>query len=123
MSEVTNNISNTSENYDAQQMIEEVKEGDRKAPDANVDADYEASKQFSVSNIDRTEEGAAAAEAATAPDFEVPSVEESTLPAATTGNPDDYKKMAADANPNTHVGSNVSDDMVQKALEKGSTGK
>ncbi|MBW4694019.1 MAG: hypothetical protein KME27_19920 [Lyngbya sp. HA4199-MV5] len=122
MSEVAGNI-NTSENYDAQQMVEEVKEGDRKVPEANVDADYEASKQFSVSTIDRTEEGAAAAEAATSPDLKVPSVEKSTLPAATTGSPDDYKEMATDANPNAQAGRNVSDDVVQKALEKGNAGK
>lgn len=122
MSEIANNI-DTADNYDAQQMVEEVKTGERKAPEANVDADYEASKQFSVSNIDRTEEGAAAAEAATAPDFEVPSIEEPTLPADTTGNPDDYKKMAADANPNAQAAGNVSDDVVQKAFEKGSAGK
>lgn len=118
MSEVANNI-NTAENYDAQQTVEEIEAGDRKAPEANVDADYEASKQFSVSNIDRTQEGATAAEAATAPQFEVPSQEEGALPVETTGNPDDYKQMAADANPQSKVGSNVSDDMVQKALEKG----
>ncbi|MBW4470217.1 MAG: hypothetical protein KME45_07400 [Stenomitos rutilans HA7619-LM2] len=122
MSEVANNI-DTAENYDAQQMVEEIETTDRKAPDANVDADYEASKQFSVSNIDRTEEGANAAEAATAPKFEVPITEEATLPADATGNPDDYKQIAADANPNSQATSNVNDDLVQKALEKGNAGK
>ncbi|MBD2073693.1 hypothetical protein H6F86_07280 [Phormidium sp. FACHB-592] len=122
MSEAVNNAS-TSENYDAQQTVEEIQEGDRKAPTANVEADYEASKQFSTSPIDSTEAGAAAAEAATAPNFAIPKPDETASTLDSTGNPDAYKDMAKD------VGSSVSgstgattDELYQKALEKGKPG-
>ncbi|MBW4580584.1 MAG: hypothetical protein KME42_13555 [Tildeniella nuda ZEHNDER 1965/U140] len=122
MSGVNNNV-DTSESYDAQQAVEDIAGGDRKAPDANVEADYEASKQFSVSDIDRTSEGATAAEAVTSPQLEVSELEPSTLTEDSTGNPNDYKKMASDASSSTPNVGNVSDDLVQKALEKGSTGE
>ena len=122
MSDV-NNIVNTSENYDAQQAVEEIATGDLKAPDANVEADYEASKQFSVSPIDRTEEGTAAAEAVTAPKFDIPTSETSTLTGEATGNPDDYRQMAADISSAPSGAGNVSDDLVQKALDKGRAGE
>ncbi|PSB27004.1 hypothetical protein [Stenomitos frigidus] len=115
---VTNNV-DTSENYDAQQTVEEIEGGDRKAPSANIEADYEASKKFSVSEIDRTEEGAAAAAAATAPQHEMPEPNIATSSPDTTGNPDDYKEMAADLGSARSNTSNVSDDLVKKALEKG----
>jgi hypothetical protein len=122
MSEIANNI-DTAENYDAQQTVEEIEVGDRKAPDVDVDADYEASKQFSVSPIDRTEAGAEAAAAATAPQFDVPAIEEPTLTADATGNPDDYKQMVGDLSSASQGSGNVSDDLVQKALEKGTAGE
>lgn len=121
MSEVTNNV-DASDSYDAQQAVEEIAGGDREAPSANVEADYEASKQFSVSAIDRTEEGATAAEAATAPQFDIPEPD-TTLTADATGNPDDYKKLAGDLSSTTSTAGNVSDDLVKKALEKGSAGE
>lgn len=119
MSEIANNI-NTSENYDAEQEVEEIEAGDRKAPTANVEADYEASKQFSTSDIDRTGEGKAAAEAATSPHFDVPKPDDATLVTDATGNPDDYKKMAEDVNPESAGAGNVTDSLVQKAMQKGS---
>jgi len=39
-----------------------------------------------------------------------------------TGNPDDYRSMARDVSSTTEAGANVSDDLVQKALEKGQPG-
>lgn len=119
MSEIANNI-DTSENYDAEQTVEEIEAGDRKAPTANVEADYEASKQFSTSEIDRTGEGQAAAEAATSPQFDLPEPDEATLITDATGNPDDYKQMAEDVNPESAGVGNVTDDLVQKAMQKGS---
>lgn len=119
MSEVVNHI-DTAENYDAQQTVEEIEAGDRKAPEANVDADYNASKQFSTSEIDRTAGGEAAAEKATAPQFDIPVAEEPTIAADATGNPDDYKQMADDLKPDAQSSGNVSDDLVKKAMQKGS---
>jgi len=40
------------------------------SPVIDVEADYEAAQQFSVSEVDRAGAGAEAAEAATAPQFE-----------------------------------------------------
>ncbi|GAB4378367.1 MAG: hypothetical protein Kow00121_29980 [Elainellaceae cyanobacterium] len=43
-----NNESATSEeSFDAKRMNEEIQEGEREAPDVNVEGDYEQSKQFS----------------------------------------------------------------------------
>ncbi|MFM7424068.1 MAG: hypothetical protein ACKO7W_03565 [Elainella sp.] len=52
----------TTASFDAQQMVEDIKAGEQKAPSVDVDADYERSKQFDVAEIDRTGEGAIAAE-------------------------------------------------------------
>ena len=118
MSDVTNTV-DTSENYDAQQTVEEIAVGDRKAPDVSVEADYEASKKFSVSPIDRTEDGAAAAKAVSTSQPGMPVSEVETSTPDTTGNPDDYKQMAQDASAAMPSIGNVSDDLVQKALNKG----
>ena len=121
MTDVNHNV-DTAANYDAQQTIEDIAAGERQVPSANVEADYEASKQFSVSAIDRTAEGAAAAEAVTTPQFDlhVPGV--NTSSPDTTGNPDDYKQMAKNISSATPAAGNVSDDVVQKAIEKGTAG-
>jgi len=57
---------------DAQLAAEDIVSGKEKAPAVDVAGDYEASKQYSVSEIDRSGAGAEAAEKVTAPDFNVP---------------------------------------------------
>jgi hypothetical protein len=121
MSDVTNTV-DTSENYDAQQTVEEIAVGDRQAPAVNVEADYEASKQFSVSPIDRTEDGAAAAEAVSTPQLDAPVADVATSTPNTTGNPEDYKQMAENMSSAMPDSGNVSDDLVKKALDKGTAG-
>lgn len=129
MSEAANNL-NTSleaEDFDAKQMVEEIGTGEVEAPTANVEADYEASKQFSTSAIDDNEEGAKAAAAATAPQLDIPERDESlshvdSTGLDSTGNPESYKQMAKDVSPASEGTGNVSDDLVQKALEKGKAG-
>lgn len=81
---------------DAQLAAENMTTGQEKAPTVDVEGDYEASKQYSVSDIDRTAEGEKAAEAATAPKLQVPQPEEKETAAPQTGNPDDYLEMAKD---------------------------
>ncbi|MBW4669362.1 MAG: hypothetical protein KME60_18570 [Cyanomargarita calcarea GSE-NOS-MK-12-04C] len=110
--------------HDAQLAAENIASGEEKAPKVDFDADYEAAQQLSVSEIDRTAEGAKAAQEATAPKFEMPQAEETTFKAEATGNPDDYLEMANDisGSPNEAV-SNVSDDLLQKAFEMGQPGK
>ena len=90
-------------------------------PTVDVSADYEASKEFSVSDIDRTGAGAEAAAAATAPKFPIPAPTEIAKPADTSGNPDDFRSMAKDLNP-AGVPGEVTDDLIQKALDLGTPG-
>lgn len=110
--------------HDAQLAAESMAAGEEKTPQVDTDADYEASKAFSVSAIDNTQEGAKAAEAATAPDFKIPEAKETkSTTAESTGNPEDYRQMAKDVNPRVGEGTVDSDQLVKKAIEKGKPGK
>ena len=81
---------------DAQLAAENMAAGQEAAPAVDFDADYAAAQQMSVSDVDRTEEGAKAAEAATASQFEVAKPEETKTEAEPTGDPTDYMEMAKD---------------------------
>lgn len=106
---------------DAQLAGESMLSGQEKTQTVDYDADYEASKQFSVSEVDRSGEGAELAETVTAPDFEVHEAEETKIAAEPTGNPDDYREMAKDVG-STNEAPNDSDDLVEKALDMGKPG-
>ncbi|GAX39260.1 hypothetical protein NIES4075_02110 [Tolypothrix sp. NIES-4075] len=109
---------------DAQLAAENIASGEEKAPTVDAEADYKAAQELSVSDVDRTGQGEAAAKATTAPKLEVPKQQETKTQAQPTGNPDDYKDMAKDVGDSTTEGiSNVSDDLVEEALEKGQPGK
>jgi hypothetical protein len=111
---------NEATTHDAQLAAENMASGDEKLQQVDFDADYAAAQQFSVSEVDRTPEGAAAAEAATATKFEVPETEERKTEAQPTGNPDDYLDLAKEVGGSRSEGvSNVSDDLIQQAIEKG----
>ncbi|MEG4211784.1 hypothetical protein [Microcoleus sp. S13_B4] len=120
MSEINTEVNNT-ENFDAQQITESAEAGEQKLPTVDVSADYEASKEFSVSDIDRTGAGAQAAAAATAPKFDIPAPKDIPLPADTSGNPNDFRSMAQDITPAGTPG-NVTDDLMQKAIDLGTPG-
>jgi hypothetical protein len=105
--------------HEAQLAAESMVEGQEKVPAIDVSADYEASKAFSVSEIDRTEEGAPAAAAATAPKFEVPAAKETEFFAEPTGDPADYMDMAKEVSRTPVASGEVTDELVQKALEMG----
>jgi hypothetical protein len=107
---------------DAQLAAESIASGEEKAPKVDFDADYEAAQKLSVSEIDRTAEGAKAAAEATAPQYEVPIQEETVTQAQPTGNPSDFLEMASNVTPGSENASNVTDDLVQQALEKGKPG-
>ena len=107
---------------DAQLAAENIASGVEKAPTVDFEGDYKAAQQFSVSDIDRTGEGAKAAEAATASDFKMPEQEETTTEAQATGDPTDFMAMAADAASTTQGVSNVTDDLMKKALDMGKPG-
>ncbi|MEG4148750.1 hypothetical protein [Microcoleus sp. Pol12B5] len=121
MSQINTEVNNT-ENFDAQQITESAEAGEQKLPTVDVSADYEASKEFSVSDIDRTGAGAQAAAAATAPKFPIPAPQDNIAkPADTSGNPADFRSMAQDITPAGTPGE-VTDDLMQKAIDLGTPG-
>ena len=113
--------SEAAENQDAQLTAEAIEEGVQKAPKIDVSADYEASQQFAVNPHADTAEGAKAIAEATAPQFPVPEPKEVNRSVESSSDPADFLDMAKDISPTAGQG-NVSDDLVQKALEKGQPG-
>lgn len=86
-------ITDATANYDAQQLAEEIATGEEKAPKVNVEDDYERSKEFDVADIDRTAEGAKAADKATSLQSSSGSTpSEGKAP----GDPNAYREMAQD---------------------------
>ncbi|MEH1853860.1 MAG: hypothetical protein V7L11_19805 [Nostoc sp.] len=111
---------NESPTHGSQLAAESIASGKEKAPTVDFDADYAAAQQFSVSEVDRTGQGEAAAEAATAPKYKTSKPQETKTEAQSTGNPDDYIELAKEVgNSKTEGVTNVSDDLVKQALEKG----
>ncbi|HEY9858382.1 MAG TPA: hypothetical protein V6D16_02670 [Candidatus Obscuribacterales bacterium] len=110
------------QNFDAMQATEEIAGGEQKAPKVDVDADYEASKEYSVSDVDRSGQGADAAAAATAPEHELHAAEETKFEAEPTGDPGDFREMAQDLRPEA-ANTGDSHDLMQKAIEKGQPGQ
>ena len=111
---------NEASTQDAQLAAESIASGEERAPTVDFDADYAAAQKFSVSEVDRTGEGAAAAEAATAPQYQTSKPQETRTQSQSTGNPDDFLELAKEVgNSNTEGVTNVSDDLVKQALEKG----
>ncbi|MBW4661046.1 MAG: hypothetical protein KME15_20405 [Drouetiella hepatica Uher 2000/2452] len=90
----------TSTNFDAEQLKEDISKGETKKLKVDLDADYELSKEFSVAEVDKTDAGAEAAAVATENKFELtesqPVQPQSAEP---TGNPEDFLKMAKEINP------------------------
>jgi hypothetical protein len=97
--------------HDAQRVAESIASGDTKAPEVNFDADYAAAQQLSQGVV---------VEADTTPEDEKFEPEPTKTEIQSTGNPDDYLELAKEvgASKNEAV-TTVSDDLVQKALEKG----
>lgn len=122
MSEVAASL-NSPENHDAKLAQEAIAAGEEKAQKVNVEADYEAAQQFSVSEVDRTGEGAKAAEEATGHQFELSQPETTTIVAESTSDPADYTEMAKDVSPVPTGAANVTDDLVKKAIEMGKAGE
>ncbi|MDB9373972.1 hypothetical protein [Nodularia sphaerocarpa] len=111
---------NQASTHDAQLTVDSMASGEEKAAKVDFEADYAAAQEFSVSEIDRTNEGAAAATAATAPKQKVPEVKETKTQAQSTGNPEDYVEMAKElGGSRTEAVTNVSDDLIEKAFKKG----
>lgn len=111
---------NEASTQDAQLAAESIASGEEKAPTVDFDADYAAAQKFSVSEVDRTGKGGAAAESATAPKYQTSKPQETKPQTQSTGNPDDFLESAKEVgNSQTGDATNVSDDLVKQALEKG----
>lgn len=65
MTEISPKVDNN-EPEEAQQLAENIASGEEKAPEADVDKDYEASKSYSTGNPERSDTGRGG-DAATAP--------------------------------------------------------
>ncbi|MEH2203568.1 MAG: hypothetical protein V7K53_05725 [Nostoc sp.] len=111
---------NEASTQDAQLAAESIASGEEKAPTVDFNADYAAAQKFSVSEVDRTGKGGAAAEVATAPNQKASKPQETKPQTQSTGNPDDFIESAKEVgNSQTGDATNVSDDLVKQALEKG----
>src|SRR4028118_752477 len=97
--EVKPNPDQVDDIHEAQLAAERMASGEEKVQSVDVDADYEASKEYSVSEIDKSGAGVEAAATATASNFEVPEGDDMKSSPNTTGNPADYLEMAKDVNP------------------------
>ncbi|MGB5961316.1 MAG: hypothetical protein WBG73_11700 [Coleofasciculaceae cyanobacterium] len=85
--------------HEAQLAAEKMASGEEKLQKVDVDADYEASKEFSVSDVDKSGAGAQAAVAATASEEKLPEAKDMASSPDTTGNPADYREMAKEVKP------------------------
>ncbi|WP_414527459.1 hypothetical protein [Nodularia chucula] len=107
---------NQASTHDAQLAADNMASGAEKTPKVDFESDYAAAQQFSVSEIDRTNAGVTA----TAPEKKVSEVKETKTEAQSTGNPQDYLEMAKEVGGSrTEAVTNVSDELVEKALKKG----
>ena len=84
---------------DAQLAAERMAEGEEATQSVDFDADYAASKELSVSEVDQSGAGAQAAEAATGAANKMPQPTEMKSSPEAHSNPDDYREMAKDVNP------------------------
>lgn len=84
---------------EAELAAENMVVGTEKKPEIDVEKDYEASKEYSVSEVDKTGEGNQAAVAATAPKQKMPEPTDMASTPNTTGKPDEYREMAKEVNP------------------------
>ncbi|HEY9694089.1 MAG TPA: hypothetical protein V6D15_17950 [Oculatellaceae cyanobacterium] len=109
--------------HEAQLAAENMATGVEEVPNVDIEGDYEASKAYSVSDVDRSSAGEVAAESATASNFEISQPEETTSQAQPTGNPNEFRDMAHDVNRRTEEPSASSDNLIDKAIEMGKPGK
>lgn len=123
MSEINNDLNPSENSHDAQLAAEEAASGKGSVANVDVSADYEASKELSVSPIDHTGAGEKAAEAATSPDLKVSAPDTTESKAEPTGDPDDYRNMAKEVSHSNTATGNVSDDLVDKAIDLGKPGQ
>jgi hypothetical protein len=94
---MTEELEQLNQPYDAQQLVEEIAEGEQKAPKTNLDADYEAAKAYSTGKLSQPEADAQSEATSTTSQFSA--LEKTSSEAPATGNPEDYLQMARETNP------------------------
>lgn len=102
------------ENFDAEVVKEAISEGDQKAPEVDVASDYDAAKKMSTGIVD-----AETAEELVKPQFEVSSPDSVVTGTESKGTSANYTEMAKEVSPTPGGASNVTDDLVEKAISKG----
>jgi len=107
----------TTQNLDAEMLKEAIAEGDTKGLSVDVGADYAAAQEMSTGTV-----GVAEAEAIVAPDFEVSTPAEVAVPTMSASDQIDYTDMAKDINPTGAGAGNVTDELMEKALNLGKPG-
>lgn len=86
---------NKSASFDAQTMTEAIAAGEQEAPQVDVSKDYERSKEYQVSETDRTAE----AEEILTPQFELHEPQEVLPESNLSSDPESFQSMAAEVNP------------------------
>lgn len=107
----------TTQNMDAEMLKEAISEGDTKGLSVDVGADYAAAQEMSTGSVD-----AAEAEAIVAPEFEVSTPAEVAVSTMSASDQIDYTDMAKDINPTGAGAGNVTDELMEKALNLGKPG-
>ncbi len=107
----------TTQNLDAEMLKDAIAEGNTKDISVDVGADYAAAKEMSTGTVD-----AAEAEAIVAPEFEVSTPAEVAVPTMSANDQIDYTDMAKDINPAGSGAGNVTDELMEKALNLGKAG-
>ncbi|MBW4620056.1 MAG: hypothetical protein KME17_11955 [Cyanosarcina radialis HA8281-LM2] len=88
---------NESASFDAQTMTEAIEAGEQEAPQVDVSADYEKSKEYETSETDRTAE----AKEILTPQFELHEPQEVLPESNLSSDPGSFQSMAAAVNPNS----------------------
>jgi hypothetical protein len=107
----------TEQNFDAELMKEAIAEGETKEINVDTSADYEVAKQMSESSV-----SAKQAEDMVAPQFAMTQPEDVQIGSTSDNDSVDYMDMAKDITETPAGSGNVTDDLVEKALEMGQPG-
>jgi len=123
MPEEMNSLIDPAENYDAKQQVEAIATGEEKKQSVDVSADYEKSKEFSVSPVDQTDSDSQPFENRVFEELQQANSQPENRVAEPTGDPQEFMDIAKDVSPVKSAGENITDDLVQHALELGQPGQ
>jgi hypothetical protein len=94
-------VATTDENvtFDAQQLAEEIETGEQNEPKINVESDYERSKKFATSDVDPAEVSNPSIVKPQGTLSDQPDESLNSTESDLTSNPDSFRDLARDANP------------------------